>query len=171
MLIRNSTLTRLSLLVGLGLILFLFESLIPRPLPWLKPGLAHVATLVALYVYGNRAASIVVVIRIMLGAIIIGTLFNPAFILSFLGGITATLFMIFTKHYLSNFFSIFGISIIGATAHNLTQLLLVELLIVQKIEIFYLIPLMILSSIFTGFVVAFISQLIISKIKIISLNS
>ena len=171
MLAKNSTLTRLSLLVGLGLILFIFESFIPRPLPWLKPGLAHVATLVALYAYGNRAAFIVVVIRIMLGAIILGTLFNPAFILSFAGGITATLFMAFTKHYLSNIFSIFGISIIGAAIHNLTQLVLVELIIVQKIEIFYLTPLMILSSIFTGFVVALVSHLIISKIKIISLNS
>ncbi|MBC8183576.1 Gx transporter family protein [candidate division KSB1 bacterium] len=167
----NSTFTRLSLLVGLGLILFVVETFIPRPLPWLKPGLAHVATLVALYGYGSRAALIVVVARIMLGAIVLGTLFNPAFILSFSGGITATLFMAFFKQYFSKVFSIFGISIIGAVIHTLTQLFLVALLIVQKIEIFYLMPVMILSSIFTGFVVAFVSYLIISKIEIISLNS
>ena len=167
-LFSSSTLARLSLLVGLGLILFLFETFIPRPLPWLKPGLAHVATLVALYAYGNRAAFIVVIMRIILGSIILGTLFNPAFILSFCGGLSATFFMAFTKQYFSLIFSIFGISIIGATIHNLTQLLLVELIIVQRIEIFYLTPVMILSAVFTGFVVALVSHLIISKIQIIS---
>ncbi len=148
----------------------MFETLIPRPLPWFKPGLAHVATLIALYGYGNRAALIVVVARIILGALILGVLFNPAFMLSFSGGITSTLFMAFFKQYFSKIFSIFGISIIGAVVHTLTQLFLVALLIVQKIEIFYLMPMMILSSIFTGFVVAFVSYLIISKIKIVTLN-
>ena len=169
-LLSNSTLTRLSLLVGLGLILFLFESLIPRPLPWLKPGLAHVATLVALFAYGNRAAFIVVLIRIILGAMILGTLLNPAFLLSLCGGIVATLSMVCTKQYFSNLFSIFGISIIGAVFHNLTQLVLVQLVIVKKIEIFYLTPMMILSSIFTGFVVALVSHLILVKIQIVSLE-
>jgi len=78
--------------------------------------------------------------------------------------------MAFFKQYFSKIFSIFGISIIGAVVHTLTQLFLVALLIVQKIEIFYLMPMMILSSIFTGFVVAFVSYLIISKIKIVTLN-
>jgi len=167
-LISNSTFARLSLLVGIGLILFLFETLIPRPLPWLKPGLAHVSTLIALYGFGNRAALIVVVVRIILGALILGTLFSPTFMLSFCGGIIATLVMAFAKHYFSKIFSIFGISIIGAVVHTLTQLFLVALLIVQKLDILYLMPVMILSSIFTGFVVAFVSYFILLKIKIIS---
>jgi heptaprenyl diphosphate synthase len=162
----NVMLTRLSLLVGLGLILFLFESFIPRPLPWLKPGLAHVATLVALYAFGNRAALIVVLIRIFLGTLILGTLFNPTFFLSLGGGIAATMSMAFTRFYFSHIFSIFGISIIGATTHNLIQLILVEMLIVHKIEIFYLTPMMILSSIFTGFVVALVSHLILKKMNL-----
>ena len=164
-LFTGSTFTRLSLLIGLGLILFVFETLVPRPLPWLKPGFAHVATLVALYIYGNRAALIVVIIRIFLGSIIIGTLLNPTFVLSFFGGVISTLVMIIFKKYFSTIFSIFGISIIGAVVHNLIQLLLVEMIIVQKIEIFYLAPVMIFSAIFTGFVVALVSHLIISKIE------
>lgn len=165
----SSNLTRLSLLIGLGLILFLFESLIPRPLPWLKPGLAHVATLLALYTMGNRAAFIVVIFRVLLGSLLMGALFNPTFILGFSGGLAATLFMAITKKYLSSLFSIFGISIIGAVVHNLTQLILVEIIIVQRVEIFYLAPIMMMSSVFTGFVVALISYFFLSKIDVLKI--
>lgn len=164
-LFTNSKLVRLSLLIGLGIILFLFESFIPRPLPWLKPGFAHIATLMAMYLMGNGAAIIVVLIRVLVGSLLLGSLFNPAFILAMSGGIAATLVMGITNRYFSQLFSIFGISILGALVHNLTQLILVELLLVQSFEIFYLAPFMMLSSIFTGFVVALAANLVISKIS------
>ena len=162
-LLTNSKLTRLSLLVGMGLILFLFESLIPRPLPWLKPGLAHIATLLAIYMMGLSEAMIVVIIRVFVGSLLLGSLFNPAFILSLGGGLAATSVMGLTHRYFSRIFSIFGISILGAIVHNLTQLLLVQILIVHRMEIFYLAPVMILSSIFTGFIVALVSYLLMEK--------
>ncbi|UCE08217.1 MAG: Gx transporter family protein [bacterium] len=161
----NSKLVRLSLLISLGLILFLFESSIPRPLPWLKPGLAHIATLIAIFMMGISEAMIVVVTRVLVGSLLLGSLFNPAFVLSLGGGITATLAMGLIHCYFSQTFSIFGISILGAVVHNLTQLILVELLIVRRIEIFYLAPLMILSSLFTGFIVALVSYLLLSKVQ------
>jgi len=160
----SSQMTQLALITSLGLVLFLFESLIPTPLPWLKPGLAHVATLVALYILGIRSAFIVVVLRILVGSMMLGTLFNPAFLLSFCGGIAATLSMVLLKQFLSVYFSIFGISICGAVVHNLTQLILVERVIVKRLEIFYLIPVMIISGVVTGFIVAVLSYLLISKI-------
>ena len=167
-LLTNSKLARLSLLVGVGLILFLFESLIPRPLPWLKPGLAHIATLLAIYMMGLNEAIVVVVIRVLVGSLLLGSLFNPAFVLSLGGGLAATFVMGLTHRYFSRIFSIFGISILGAVVHNLTQLLLVQILIVHRMEIFYLAPVMILSSLFTGFIVAFVSFLLMEKAYLFS---
>jgi heptaprenyl diphosphate synthase len=164
----NSKLVRLSLLIGLGLVLFLFESLIPRPLPWLKPGLAQIATLIALYTIGMNEAFIVAITRVFVGSLLLGSLFNPAFILSLGGSIAATVVMAFTFRFFTRFFSIFGISILGAVTHNLTQLVLVQILIVHQIEIFYLAPFMILSSLFTGFVVALVSFLLMEKIQLLS---
>lgn len=161
--LSNSILVRLGLLIGIGLILFLFESLIPRPLPWMKPGLGHIATLLALYTIDNRAALIVVIGRIFLGSIILGTFLNVTFFLSFFGGVTSTVVMIFLKKHFPEVFSIFGISISGAVTHNFIQLILVECLIVNKIELFYLLPIITISSIFTGFIVALASHLLISK--------
>ena len=161
--LTNSKLVRLSLLIGLGLILFLFESFIPRPLPWLKPGLAHIATLLAIYTLGINEAIIIVIMRVLVGSILLGSLFNPAFVLSLGGGVAAALVMGSTYRYFSQVFSIFGISILGAVVHNLTQLCLVQILIVRRFEIFYLAPFMILSSIFTGFIVALVSYLLMEK--------
>ncbi|HDP98277.1 MAG TPA: Gx transporter family protein [bacterium] len=163
---HNGTLAQMALLTGIGLILFLFETFIPRPLPWLKPGLAHIATLIALYALGNSAALIVVVGRIFLGAFLTGTFLNPAFILSFFGGVSATLIMILMKKHFTNIFSIYGISICGAIVHNITQLVLIKFLIVHQPTIFLLLPVMVLTSIFSGFVVAFISRFLIQKINL-----
>lgn len=164
----NSRLVRLSLLTGVGLILFLFESFIPRPLPWLKPGLAHIATLIAIYMMGVNEALLVVIMRVLVGSLLLGSLFNPSFLLSLGGGIAATLIMGVTHRYFSRVFSIFGISILGAVVHNLTQLCLVQILIVRRFEIFYLAPFMILSSIFTGFIVALVSYLLMQKSPLFS---
>jgi heptaprenyl diphosphate synthase len=163
----NSRLVRLSLLTAFGIILFLFESLIPRPLPWLKPGLSHIATLIALYTMGISDAMIIVILRILVGSLLVGTLFNPAFILSLGGGIAATMAMSLARRYFSKIFSIFGVSILGAVVHNMTQLFLVEILIIGRIEIFYLAPVMILSSLFTGFIVAFAAYLLIEKTRLL----
>ncbi len=163
--LTNSKLVRLSLLISLGLILFLFESLIPRPLPWLKPGLAHIATLLAIYMMGVSEAMIVVLIRVLVGSLLLGSLFNPAFLLSLGGGIAATMAMGLAYRYFSKIFSVFGISILGAVVHNLTQLLLVQVLIVHRIEIFYLVPIMILSSLFAGFIVALVAYLLMQQLQ------
>lgn len=164
---RNARLTRLALLTAMGLVLFLFESLIPRPLPWLKPGLAHVATLIALFMLGIPEALLVVVLRVIIGSLLLGSFFNPAFILSLGGGIAATLAMGIAYRFGPKVFSIFGISILGAAVHNFAQLWLVQILIVKQVEIFYLAPMMILSSLFTGFVVAFLANLLIQQAAMI----
>ncbi|MFZ5515534.1 MAG: Gx transporter family protein [Candidatus Zhuqueibacterota bacterium] len=164
----NLRLTHISLLVGLGLILFLFESLIPRPLPWLKPGLAHIATLLALFLIGNWAAVWVVVFRVIIGSLLLGSLFNPAFALALGGGTAAAGIMILSKRYFFNAFSIYGISILGAFIHNIAQLALANVLFVRRVEIFYLVPFMALTSIITGFIVAFAANLILAKAHLFS---
>ena len=155
----------LAMLIATGLIIFIFEMYIPRPLPWLKPGLANIATLLALYMFGIQAAFVVFISRVILGSLIMGTLLNPVFLLSFGGGIAATSIMAVTKRFGEKFFSIFGVSIMGAVVHNIVQLILVAVLIIHQSGIFYLTPVMLISSLFTGIIVAFISYYLLINIK------
>ena len=153
------------MLIATGLIIFIFEIYIPRPLPWLKPGLANIATLLALYIFGAQAAFIVFISRVVIGSLVLGTLLNPVFILSIGGGIAATSIMAVVKYFGEKFFSIFGVSILGAVAHNVVQLILVAAIIIHQTEIFYLLPAMLVSGLFTGIIVALISYYLLINIK------
>jgi heptaprenyl diphosphate synthase len=162
---RNQKHVWLAMLIATGLVIFMFEIYIPRPLPWMKPGLANIASLLALYMFGVQAAFIVFISRAVIGSLVLGTLLNPVFILSIGGGIAAASVMAFTKRFGEKFFSIFGVSILGAVVHNVVQLILVAVIIIHQTEIFYLLPAMLVSGLFTGIIVALISYYLLMNIK------
>ncbi len=148
-----------ALLVATGLVLFLFESIIPRPLPWLKPGLANIAGLMALYMLGLREAITVTLVRILVGALLVGTFLNPAFLLSLGGGMVAVLAMGAVKYFAQDLFSVIGVSVCGAACHNVTQMCLAYALIVRRSELFFLLPAMLLAAVVTGLLVGGIAHL------------
>lgn len=151
---RLRKITWLALLAAIGTLLFMVEAVIPRPLPWLKPGLANMTTLTALYLFGLPEALIVAVMRIFIGSLFTGSFMNPAFLLSISGSLVATLIMGACIRYCPHFFSIIGISVLGATMHNVVQLIIASLLFVGHIQLFYLFPLISLSALLTGVLVA-----------------
>ncbi len=143
--------------------LFLFESAIPRPLPWLKPGLSNLVSLVALYLYGFRSAFLIMLLRVLIGALILGTFFNPGFVFALGGGCVSTILMGWAVAAFRARFSIIGVSLIGAFSHNLTQLLLAAFWIANSPRLFYLAPLMLLSSLFSGFLVGIFAHYFVQK--------
>jgi len=161
---KLSDFTRIAVLVAFGLILFLFESAIPRPLPWLKPGLANLVTLVTLYLYGFRPALLVVTLRVVLAGLLLGSFGNPAFVFALAGGLGATFVMGALVTYGKDVFSVIGVSIAGAFAHNLVQIFLAAQFIVSSTQAFYLLPIMLLSALFSGFLVGLFSHYLLRKI-------
>ncbi len=135
---------RIALLVALSCVLQISESLIPHPIPGLRLGLANLVTLVALILMGFRPALEIALLRTLLSSLIMGTFMSPTFILSFCGAVVSTLVMglLFqVSRYHHRFgFSIIGISIVGALAHNLVQLYLAYLLLVRHGGIFVFFP-------------------------------
>jgi heptaprenyl diphosphate synthase len=161
-----SWLARTALLTGFGLVMFLFESILPRPLPWAKPGLANIATLIALYLVGATSAWVVTLLRVLLGSFFIGSFFNPGFWLSLAGGLAAVAVMTFLKRFASARFSIIGISLAGALAHVLAQIGVAGLLIVRRVEILYLLPAMLWPALFAGVVVGVVAFLLLERVTI-----
>ena len=156
---------RTALLTGFGLVMFLFESILPRPLPWAKPGLANIATLVALYVLGASSAWTVTLLRVLVGGFFIGSFFNPGFWLSLTGGIAAVAVMTLLKQNASTQFSIIGVSLAGALAHVLAQIGVAGFLIVRRFEIVYLLPAMLWPSLFAGIVVGIAGFLLLERVN------
>ncbi|MGL6118876.1 MAG: Gx transporter family protein [Fusobacteriaceae bacterium] len=121
-------------LVLLSVYLSLGESLIPKPFPWMKLGLANIATIIALEKFNSKMAFEVVVLRIFIQGIMLGTIFTPSFIISLTGGIISTCGMVFLYQF-RKYLSLISISSLAAFIHNGLQLIVVYFLIFRGIEI------------------------------------
>ncbi|MDR1093399.1 MAG: Gx transporter family protein [Clostridiales bacterium] len=142
---RNGFNTRkllyLATLTAAGLVLHLVESWLPPILafaPGTKVGLANVVTLFALIVFGWREGLIVLLARCLLGSLFSGNI-GMGLTYSLSGGLAAYLVMAALYRFLFPRVSLAAVSIAGACAHNLAQLLVASLF-VGEIRVFYLLP-------------------------------
>ncbi|MEJ2636362.1 MAG: Gx transporter family protein [Calditrichia bacterium] len=150
-------------LIALGLLLFLFEAYIPKPVPWLKLGLANVVTLIALYWYGGKAALLVSISRILIGSVFTGNLLTPGFFLSLGGGLCAVSAMILLYH--SRLFGIWGVSMGGAAFHSLGQILVGYFVLFDNPVILQILPYLIFYSILSGTLIGWIGYLLIKRLE------
>jgi len=138
-------------LLTLSVGLHALEAALPGLGPWFKPGLANVMTLLALYLMGPRAAFMLAVARVVLGAAIIGTLFTPTFVMSLAGALSAATVMLATARLIPGAGPA-GVSLLGAVAHMLAQFATVEILFIQQPAIYYLLPPLLLLAAATGWI-------------------
>lgn len=112
---------RLSLIaVGIGIL----EGLLPKPVPFMKFGLANIITIIAVVRYGLLTALKVNLLRVIAVSLLLGTLLTPTFLLSLAGGITSAVVMGGVK----KFFSVPAVSVSGSLASLYIQLSLVLVL-------------------------------------------
>jgi heptaprenyl diphosphate synthase len=157
--------TTLPLLIAGGTVIFVFESLIPQPLPWMKMGLSNIATLLALYLFGFWEGLAVSWLRVLIGGLFSGGLFNPTFTFGIAGGGAAVMAMWLLKEFKGRF-SLIGISIGGAVAHNIGQLFSAQLIFIHHSGIWKFLPFMTLTSIFTGGFTGLVAIEVLKRIKI-----
>ena len=160
---------QISVLIAFASILQISETMIPYPLPGLRLGLANLIVLLVLYFYGFKRALLVNVLRTIVSSIIIGTFLSPTFILSFLAAIVSIFVMNISYRFSLKTpvlrLSLIGISITGAIAHNITQLVVAYVLLIKNIGIFYLLPYLLLSAVIMGFINGIIVINVIRKIQ------
>ena len=145
----------------------IFEFFIPRiPLmPWLKIGLTNSITLLWIICFGFRDTIFFLFIRLW----IISLYFGFSLITLILGfsGACASCLMMAVLWRLGGKYKIIGcigISIGGAVAHNMTQLVIVYYMLAHNAYIFYQIPVMLGASIVFGTGIGILAPLIYSRI-------
>ncbi len=148
---RTRKLVFLAMLTSLAVVLHLVELSLPNPTPWLRLGLANIIVLSVLAIYGLKEGLAVGGLRIVLGSFISGNLFGPTFILSISGGLSSILAMWLALFFAGRYFSLIGISLIGAYVHTLTQLWVAYLVLIKHIGIFSLLPVFLGVALITGF--------------------
>mgnify|MGYP000890030718 FL=1 len=154
----------LALFVSQALVLSIIESFIPIPvgIPGIKLGLANIITMILIMHFGLKETLAVVVVRCLLSSIFGGGL--VIFLFSVAGGILSALVMYFLNKRMSRFLSVVGISISGAVAHNIGQVL-VAVVILQTSAVLSYLPVLMVSGIIMGCFVGFCSMFLSRAIE------
>jgi len=129
--------------------LHVFEAAMPNFGPWFKLGLANIITLIVLVRMGVGYAIALALARILIGALLLGTLFTPTFMVSLMATLLATSTMILTWRYIPHI-SLMGVSLCAALVHMSVQFWVVGEFIIQQDALYYLLPPLLLLACVTG---------------------
>lgn len=154
----------LSLLVSIGLALSVLESAIPLPItiPGAKLGLSNMVILITLVLFGFKEGLIVGVLKSLVFVLVTGSISSLFYSLS--GAILSCFAMYFVYKFFSKIFSLIGVSIFGAVAHNIAQVT-VAVLMMNNVRIYSYLPILLLMSLFTGYFVGLSSIYISSNLE------
>lgn len=154
----------LALLISFALIISLFENIIPIPIPvpGVKLGLSNIVLMVTLVVFGLKEALTVGITKSFLIFLLSGRLSSLPY--SFTGTIFALVSMHIAYKYFKKFFSLIGVSEIGALFFNLGQLLAASI-ILSNFKILYYLPIINLMGVVTGYIVGRTSGFVSERLK------
>ena len=151
-------LTQIAMLVAVAAALQVLERFLPLealiPLPGIKLGLANIVTMFALFHLNWRSSLAIVVARCLLGALLGGGITGLAF--SLVGSLLALFVMMAIKPGYGRLFSLFGVSVGGAAAHNLGQVLVAMTILGDRAILAYL-PVLMVTGVATGILTAAVS--------------
>ncbi len=129
-------------------------------LPGIKPGLANIAVLVCLRIYGWRWAVLVALVKICATFFATGAITVLAY--SFVGGVLSFAAMALLIRL--NCFSLAGISCAGGVLSNVGQIL-VMILLTSTVEFIYYLPILIISGALFGLLMGFVANMVVRKLK------
>ena len=168
---RSKELAVCGMLTALAIILSIVERMFPLdaiiPIPGVKLGLANV-TLFALTRLGLRDSLAVVVVRVTLASLLMGSV--TAFLFSLFGGLLALFAMWALLHVEGKFCSLLGVSVAGAAAHNIGQIAAAVLWMKTTAVLAYL-PYLLLMSVPLGLVTGLVCAVVLTHMKKIDLHA
>lgn len=143
---------QIAMLSAIALILSYIERMIPipYPIPGLKLGLANVAVVLAMYVFGFKEGLFVSIIKSILSTMLFGSVTSLMYSLP--ASVTSSFvmgFVIFIINKKNRYFSSIGVSVFGSFFFNVTQVIVASFVISDK-SMLKILPYMSLLSIFTG---------------------
>lgn len=142
---------RISFFAALCLFLSAVEYAIPKPLPFLRLGLANLPVLLSLGKMRRRDTLLLVLLKVLGQGFISGTLFSYIFVFSAAGSFASAFVMIalwslFKKTHL---LGTVGLSLAGALANNATQLAVAQCMLFGT-NTKYIAPILLITGTVTG---------------------
>lgn len=148
-------------MISVSIVLSIVESVISVfffTFPGMKLGLANIATMVVVFSIDRKSGFLVSFTRIMLVGLVYTGLFTPPFWISLSGGMFAVITLISLKGIKK--ISIYTVSVLSSLMHMVGQILAAIVVVNTSSLLFYL-PYMILISIPTGVLTAYLANVLI----------
>ncbi len=150
-------------LAALAIGLHLIESIVPSPLPGVKPGITNIITLFVLYRFGFATAAWVNLLRVFAGSMLLGQFLSPTFMLSLSGALVSLLTLGLAIKLPKKWFGPVTLSILAAFAHIAGQLLVVRLWLIPHAGVAYLIPIFAAAALFFGIINGLITSALLTS--------
>ncbi|MFA6732207.1 MAG: Gx transporter family protein [Sphaerochaeta sp.] len=144
------------------LLLSSVEYLIPKPLPFLRLGLANLPLLIILESMGWKAYLFILLLKAIGQGMVSGTLFSYLFLISLAGTLSSGIAMKAVKLLLKSKVSLVGISLVGAFVSNLAQLA-VAALVAYGPSIWVAAPLMLTLGLLSSFALGLLAEIYVQK--------
>lgn len=146
----------LCIMAGEASLLFFIESYIPIP----GLALSNIIILLALYCYSYWEALIILLLKLIISLIFIRT---PSILFcSAVGGLLSLYFMNLFKSSFKENISMIGVSLVGSTFQNIGGII-AAIIILQNLSILFYLPIILLSSLFTGLFIGLAAKLTLKK--------
>jgi len=159
----NSVNQNIALLGAFCLFLSAVEYMIPKPLPFLRIGLANLPLMLALDIFSLPSYLILVCIKVIGQGLITGTLFSYIFIFSMTGTFLSALIMFLLRRaFGTDRVTFIGIGTAGAFVSNISQLFLARVFIFQE-NVRYIAPPFLAVGIVTGIALGVFCEVFIQK--------
>ena len=143
---------RVAMYAAVAVGLTLAEAAIPLPIPGIKPGLANIVTLVVLLLFGWRMAVWVSLLRVVAGALLLGSFLTPAFVLSLSGALASLMLLALFRGLYPSILGAVGLSVLAAFAPIGAQLMVVDVWLMPGVSLLSLAPVFLGAAWLTGLV-------------------
>jgi len=153
----------IAILGAFCLFLSTIEYMIPKPLPFMRIGIANLPLMLALDIFPLRTFLVLAAIKILGQALITGTLFSYIFLFSMVGTTLSALSMYVLRRILGrNRISFIGIGTMGAMMSNIVQLCLARVFIFGN-GVWYIAPPFLAVGIVTGVALGLFCEVFTSR--------
>ena len=141
-------------MASLAIVFGYVEHLIPMPfgIYGIKLGLANLVVVIMLYALNAYSAFTINMVRIILCSILFGSF--TSFWYSIIGGLLSFAVMLIIKK--NDKFSPMGVSICGAIAHNIGQII-VAIILLEEFKIAFYLPVLLITGALTGALIGLIA--------------
>lgn len=166
--LNTNKITLLGILCALSLISFLIESILPPLfLPGAKLGLSNIFTLMTLIIYSPIEATILLLVRTILGSFIIGNLSSLMY--SMPAGLSSILASSLMLYFIHPKVSVVSISILSAVIHNIVQVIM-YCIVTQSTALFSYMPYLASIGVLSGVIIGILVYTITHKIPMSVFN-